>query len=323
MKCPKCGKEIADDALFCEFCFADIRIVPEYEAELQQKLTETMYEIQSALEEDLPAVQADPVTVSAPEEDYFPDPGIPPEEDPDPMLPARIHAAETDRLMRKLFFMALGFIIALIVGISAFFIYRVRQLNTDSYYVGRAYASASEGRYDAAAEDITRALALMETPDPELILLRAEYQQRAGKTEEAIATALTLISDEAADPEVRIDAYGRLISIYSGLGDYAKISEALSTCSDPLILTAFQEYLVYDPVFAPEQGYYSGELNVTIDCAGNGSIFYTMDGSEPTTESMLYSKPLVLKEGRYRISAVYVNHFGMKSKIVTKVYTIE
>ncbi|MBQ9613646.1 MAG: chitobiase/beta-hexosaminidase C-terminal domain-containing protein [Lachnospiraceae bacterium] len=322
MKCPKCGKEIAEDALFCEFCFADIRIVPEYEAELQQKLNETMHEIRTTLEEEEGLAKPDPSLAGAfQEESPVPAADIPSEDEI--LLNAKRHDAETDRLMRKLFFMGIGFIIALIVGISMFVVYRLRQLNTDSYYVGRAYSEASEGRYDAAAEDITRALGLMDAPDPELILLRAEYQQRAGKTEEALASALSLASDTSLDQEYRIDAYGRIISIYSGLGDYSKINETLAACGDPAILTSFQEYLIYDPVFEPEQGYYSGELTVTIDCAGNGTIFYTMDGSDPTTESMLYTKPLVLKEGRYRISAVYVNHFGMKSTTVTKVYTIE
>lgn len=36
MKCPKCGKEIADNSQFCEFCGAKLNFVPSIEAPLKK-----------------------------------------------------------------------------------------------------------------------------------------------------------------------------------------------------------------------------------------------------------------------------------------------
>lgn len=44
------------------------------------------------------------------------------------------------------------------------------------------------------------------------------------------------------------------------------------------------------PVMSSPQGFYSGAMNITISCSDpTASIYYTTDGSEPTTSSTLYS----------------------------------
>lgn len=45
------------------------------------------------------------------------------------------------------------------------------------------------------------------------------------------------------------------------------------------------------PVFSPPAGAYSGTQTVAITCAtGSSTIYYTLDGSTPTTASSVYSK---------------------------------
>ncbi len=51
--------------------------------------------------------------------------------------------------------------------------------------------------------------------------------------------------------------------------------------------------LVSTPTFSPAGGTYSSTQSVTISCATSGSsIYYTTDGSDPTTSSNLYSTPV-------------------------------
>lgn len=52
------------------------------------------------------------------------------------------------------------------------------------------------------------------------------------------------------------------------------------------------------PTFNPPQGSYIGEQEITISCATiNSSIVYTIDGSEPNSNSQIYSSPIILQSG--------------------------
>ncbi|MBN2030413.1 C10 family peptidase, partial [bacterium] len=54
---------------------------------------------------------------------------------------------------------------------------------------------------------------------------------------------------------------------------------------------------VATPTFDPEPGTYGSAQNVTISCATTGAaIYYTMDGSDPTESSSLYSDPVSIAE---------------------------
>ena len=42
MKCPDCGTEIADDHLYCDKCGMEIQMVPDFEPEIENSITETL-----------------------------------------------------------------------------------------------------------------------------------------------------------------------------------------------------------------------------------------------------------------------------------------
>ena len=45
MKCPNCGKEIPEGYLYCETCGMEIRIVPDFEPEIENSIIETLSRI--------------------------------------------------------------------------------------------------------------------------------------------------------------------------------------------------------------------------------------------------------------------------------------
>jgi len=321
MKCPKCGKEIADDALFCEYCFADIRIVPTYEAQLEQELSDTMADISSQLQEDEdPVSYRDPAEGAADRQDDY-------KAQNKTYVPKYrtqyFSAQDQDSSLRRTLTFVLIMAIALISAIIGYSIKRNEELNSPSYYVGRAYEAASQGNYQKAADQIQYAINHTGTGSAHLMLQKAEYLQKAGKMEDALSAAQLVIQSPDSPEEAVISAYGRMISIYSSSGDYARISDILLQSNDPGVQDAYKDYMRYSPVFDPEPGYYNTDINLTITAQGQGAIFYTVDGTVPTTESMLYENPITLIKGRYRIMAIYVNRFGIASAPVTAVYQIE
>ena len=78
---------------------------------------------------------------------------------------------------------------------------------------------------------------------------------------------------------------------------------------------------VEDPVFSIESGSYTEVKTVSITCGTQGaSIYYTLNGAEPTEESTLYTEALTVSETT-TIKAIAIKD-GNSSNIVTATYTI-
>ena len=77
---------------------------------------------------------------------------------------------------------------------------------------------------------------------------------------------------------------------------------------------------VADPVIEPESGYFTGAVAVKMSCLTSGAtIYYTTDGSKPTTSSTVYNTGITLNETK-TIKAIAVKG-DQQSQIVTATFT--
>ncbi len=77
------------------------------------------------------------------------------------------------------------------------------------------------------------------------------------------------------------------------------------------------------PHFYPSSGKFSGATTVTIkDSAPKASIFYTLDGTDPTTSSTLYTGP-VLVGSTSQLKAIAKSPVYSSSKVATAKYVIK
>ncbi len=370
MKCPKCGKEIPDGALFCENCATEIKIVPEYEAKLEEQISSGMAEAAKVIAEEKgePKTSAeteasgesslqkqDTAVFEAVTGEAAPGENAQPEETQEDGADSAAveetvsseearqqHKARRAQRLAKYAARRryVKFMIVFLIGAfcaSAFLIFfysrdLYHRTHTKSYYVGRAYQLSSDGKYQQAADEIDKAIALgpgrnedtgEAASDAALYLRKSEYLQKAGEEGLALGAASMALEDDASTEDDVVAAYGRMIAIYASYEEYDKIAELLSKCTRPQVVENYLQYALFDPEFSEEEGTYEDTLTLTLSDQGDGSIFYTLDGSVPTTSSMLYTAPIKLTEGTYDVSAVYVNHFNLSSKVVTKHYQID
>jgi hypothetical protein len=76
------------------------------------------------------------------------------------------------------------------------------------------------------------------------------------------------------------------------------------------------------PVFNPASGPLSYETNISISCDTIGAaIYYTSDGTQPTTNSSLYMSPLVMK-GDFTLEAFAVTPGYLDSAVQNALYTL-
>jgi uncharacterized repeat protein (TIGR03803 family) len=115
--------------------------------------------------------------------------------------------------------------------------------------------------------------------------------------------------------------------IIDGKGNiYSTATGGASTCNDTGSCGAVWEYIPPAPVitvsFAPAPGTYSNPVSVSMSPSLEGAIvYYTTDGSAPTTSSPVYISPIDVRKNT-TIKAIAVNDTDT-SAVATDAYTIQ
>ena len=74
-----------------------------------------------------------------------------------------------------------------------------------------------------------------------------------------------------------------------------KVRAIQTGASTSVVFQASFTVQVATPVITPPGGAFGASVSVTVTCASaNAQIRYTLDGSEPTTSSSLYTAPILL-----------------------------
>lgn len=299
MKCPHCGNELKEGYLICENCGEEIRIVPDFEPEIENSITETLSTLASMQEgkdtEEVPERDETDVFRSSEPEDM---------------------AGGGNKKVWVILSLVLLFVVALIsYGLYTY------QVQTVEFQIDKAKSYAEKGAYEEAVSCLETAYA--KYPDEaEILFLEADYYYLQENNDAALSALMRIIGDERYAAEDVEEAYDKTITIYANTGQYDKINELLRSCSDERIVTMFQSYLAMEPEFSYVEGSYAEVIPLKLSSNTAGTIYYTMDGSTPTKNSQIYTAPIFLETGKYTISAFFVNDYGIESEVVTKTYII-
>ena len=216
----------------------------------------------------------------------------------------------------------MGVAAALVVG---FCFYQYRMTNTRQALVARSVELAAEGSYADAARTIDKALKAPQDgkfSDYALLLRKAGFLQKSGDTEQAMSIAMRVIKDTEEGQQEFDDGWARIVSICSEEEEYDKLASILEGSGIESVKSKYYNYLVYDPVFRDLPGSYERQLILVIESQGVGTVFYTIDGEEPTDRSNLYTDGIRLRPGIYTVKALFINRYGLKSSIITGTYQI-
>lgn len=299
MKCPNCGYEMADGTLYCEHCGEDIHIVPDFEPELEQNMEQTINGMLEQIEEDgrkKPAAQEEKSTAEK--------------------RPARKASAVRRKWMIPAGIAAAA---ALVLGLSGGLLYCENSLN---WQVKRAIACVEKKNYEKAVSHYRRALKL-DYHNIELQFSLAEvYFLQNNKVE--YETVLEEISQNPEATQEQLErAYGKLIAVYRAREDYQTINRLLLDSGNETLITTYQGYLTTEPEFSLTPGYYTTIQPLRLTAKGSGKIYYTLDGSKPTAESVPYTTPIILDEGDVVVKAVFINENGISSQVATGEFHVE
>lgn len=301
MKCPNCGKEIEEGHLICEVCGSEIQMVPDFEPEIENSITETLSTL-AALQEERPN---DEVQQEMQESD---------EEEAD-----ELEIEEKEKKRRKFGVM----ISTVVVFFMVLFTYGLYQyhINTVAYQMDKAKEYAAQEEYEQAIGCLEAAY---EKDDSlaQILFLKADYFYLLSDNESALNN-LKQIIDKGTFPEEDVEeAYDKMITIYSNEKRYEEINTLLENCTEDVIVNRFQGYMAKEPEFSYVEGDYAEIIPLKLSSNTSGTIYYTMDGTTPDKNSAVYTAPLFLESGDYSISAFFVNDYGIESEIVKKTYHV-
>lgn len=300
MICPKCGSEWKEGHLYCDTCGMEIQIVPDFEPEIENSITETL----STVAEEIEGKASDDLSVnneSKPERE---------KEDP---VPDKASGQKLFPVILITFLVVL--VMVIIAGVLLYQRYSV------SYQIEQARKLANEQEYDQAAEFMDRARK-MDPDNADIVLLEAGYLINAGDVDQALSILLGLIDRTYLEYGEKEKVFENIIAIYGEREQYEQINNLLISCGDMDIQNHFQQYMAMAPEFGFESGTYEEVIQLRISANTGGKIYYTLDGSMPDEHSRIYTAPLTLETGEYQIFAVFINDYGIKSEVARGLYTI-
>lgn len=138
------------------------------------------------------------------------------------------------------------------------------------------------------------------------------------KPDEAETLYLHAISKYPANVEL----YRGCIEFYQETEQLSKIPILLDECEDEGVLDDLYMYVSNEPKFSLEEKRYDVVQELSLASRGQ-AIYYTLDGSEPTTAGTLYTEPIQIGEGTTTVSAIAINEEGVPSVVVSKTYVVE
>ena len=213
---------------------------------------------------------------------------------------------------RRRMIIIIAIAVVALAGIIGFFLYK----NSYSGIVNSGYSYLDEGNYTEAETKFNRAIS-KDNKRTEAYAGLAKVYEKEGDLDKAEKVFLTAIESQKSNA----DLYKAAIRFYVDSDQTKKISELLDGCPDS-VLAEVKEYVSDPPKFSLDEGTYEEVQQVSLTSDGD-KIYYTVNGTNPTTSDTEYTEPILLNEGSNEVRAISVNKKGIPSVVVSKTYVID
>lgn len=302
MRCPKCGAELEAGSIYCNICLHELQIVPDYdpleELVIGQEPEESEEEIKEQLHKELETPQ--------------------------------IKEPKRALWQSKMFWQLLFLILAVLVCFGAFMIsyHSMGQKNDYSYQLKRGKELVEKEQYEDALPYLKQAQSLQgntEGADTEPLRLLAKAYAKVDAKELAVECMKDAIRIEDAargDNYELEELYLELMDILNQTKQTNLIEEVIESCPYEKIKENLLPYRIKKPSCDTPEGSYNYYVMLELS-AEYGSIYYTLDGTEPTKDSTRYERPIELTEGENLLNAVAINKKGMVSEPLVQIYRLQ
>lgn len=361
MKCSKCGEECRENQAFCLRCGTPIQVVPDFnliEAELANNVGKLMKEEkQKAGSEnrsrDLDYLEDEQYVTknyiprekrmsqtggtrrlaepSVTQTDFLVDGTGFSEQTPKSSKnskhqPNRQEDIKREKKIFKIKLAIFSIFVIIILTIAVLLLKGVsgtgnKESFASKYNQGYDYYTAKA--YNEALTEFLAAKKVTDSKEDKIKVnksLLATYEKLGSRDLDMIEILKELIGLEPKEAEY----YDELAQLYDKNEMIDELDAFLNSVTDVSISSKLSEYSVSAPQFSQKEGVYDTYISIKLSSTGRSTIYYTIDGSEPTASSTQYTEEIKLNsQGTYTIKALAVNEKGISSKVVTKNYEIK
>lgn len=218
--------------------------------------------------------------------------------------------AKKKRIRRLIILSAIA-IIGIIIGVVWY-----QNSYTGQIKQGERYLAAKE--YDQALARFEKAVSKDKRRSEAYTGLSNVYiaQDNLEKAEQVFKDA---IAEQSSNTEL----YRAAITFYMDTEQESKVSVLLDECESDKVLEELKNYVSEAPEFSLDDSDSFDDVQ-ELELTGSGKeIYYTVDGTEPTTSGTKYSGPIQIPEGETIVRAISVNDKGIPSLEAKKTYTVE
>ncbi|MBO5299369.1 MAG: leucine-rich repeat domain-containing protein [Clostridia bacterium] len=202
----------------------------------------------------------------------------------------------------------------IILGAAAIFYFMYQQDKNvfgfaDKYY-DEAVISLEEKEYSKTVQSLTECLEFDPDHDDARLLLAEVYEELARYDE-----AVTVLS-EGIELSPRNEAfYSKKIQLLTQTNKISDAMEFINSISSSYIIVKLSELRPSTVVMTPDPGTYDSAVNVELISSNGATVYYTVDGSAPTTQSLVYNpeNPIRIEKGTVTIRSFAMNDNGMIS----------
>ena len=306
MRCPKCHAEIEEGYLYCKNCGEEIRIVPDYDPQVEDMLSgslkDVVKEAQQNASEKAAGVQS---AAGQSGEKTASNAGASASRKTEGTSRTAGNGRKRHSRKRRLTEGVLCICILAIAGLISVTLFRRKSYD---YQYQLAVKAAADNDADRALKYLSRAMEL-EPDQTYMWLFKAQIEKDSGDREAAEESCRYILSK--LDPDNQ-EVYTMLIEMYIEEGDLDSVKDTLSRCPVQAVKNSFADYIAAVPTASFADGIYYDTMEIELDADGL-DIYFTTDGTKPTVNSTKYEGPIRLTEGSNTIRAVAVSPKGVLS----------
>lgn len=329
MKCSKCGEKCRNNQAFCIKCGSPVQVVPDFnliEAELASNIGELLNEDKQTGKRKKYEAHVNLAKINEDDESDILEGQ---EEEPyiDNEGQAEGFELENKKTKKKKIIIGLAAGAAAILIITSviliFTVFNGDSRNSFESCYNKGMELYEEGNYDSALTWLLKADVAAVTNEEKIKAKEAlwgTYDKIGGKDNEIIEVLKQLVELNSKE----VSYYEALVLLYLDKGMDDEAMELINSIEDDEIYSTISAYGVTAPSADPVSGDYDKYFTVALSSQNASSIYYTLDGSEPTKESTLYEGPVEINtEGMTVLRAVAVNDKEMVSRVFAAEYTIK